>query len=79
MIPDLPFSMITQLRSFFEKNGFAIIENAIPDQVITRLKEEIEDLTTRQNEAMIITSQLSSEYFLQSGDKINFFLTPEKL
>jgi len=69
---------IEQLQKF-ERDGYLVIENFIPEETIPKLIDEANKLVSEYNaqDITIFTTEEqqrnSNEYFLSSGDKIRFF------
>lgn len=74
-----------QLKDY-EKNGFLVIENMIPNHIIDALQERANqlvadvDLSFSKTVFSTKTNQhVKNDYFLDSGNKIRFFLEEEAL
>ena len=73
---------LSQLRQFFNQNGYAVIPGVMSQEEVTGLKNEIESITTRQDQSKVMRAVFSAkygdsrhdeDYFLSSGDKIAYF------
>jgi len=83
--PFISFSkeQIKEWKTFYEKNGYLVIENFASHDSMDELKAEIQKLTNAyflENENVNYTifstlnqEQKSDKYFIESGDKIRFF------
>jgi len=83
--PFLSFSkeQIKEWKTFYEKNGYLVIQNFASHDSMDELKAEIQKLTNAyflENENVNYTifstlnqEQKSDKYFIESGDKIRFF------
>ncbi len=67
-------------KSYFEKNGYLIVENFVSNETCEILRTRIEELAQsfQSQEMSVFTTgsdrQLKDQYFLESGNKIRFFL-----
>lgn len=64
---------------FYKENGYAIIPNAFSKDYMEELKEEVANIVNKVDieelKTRFDTSHANSEdYFLDSGDKIRFFM-----
>lgn len=77
------FASSRATKEFFAANGFAVIENAVEKTAIDRLRHRasqlIDEWQPTQSELAVFQTakkqtETTEQYFLESGDKIRFFL-----